>query len=74
VQAQIDVTDAEHCEDQEDPHYDHQNVRLARFGNVERQMMRRHWMKLISQWHLLVTHDTMAARASPESAITTKAA
>ena len=42
VQAQIDVADAEHCKDQEDAHHDHQDIRLAGLGDVERQMVRRH--------------------------------
>src|ERR1700751_1249128 len=49
MQVQIDVADPENRKDQEDAHHDHQDIRLAGPGDVKRQMMRRHRIKLIGQ-------------------------
>jgi hypothetical protein len=49
VKPQIDVTHTEDGKNEEDAHHDHQDVRLSRFGQIERQMMGRHRMQLIGQ-------------------------
>jgi hypothetical protein len=49
MQVQIDVADPENRKDQEDAHHDHQDIRLAGPDNVEREVVRGHWMKLIGQ-------------------------
>jgi hypothetical protein len=50
MQMQVDVPDAEHGKHQKNAHHDHQDIRLAGLGDVERQMMRRHRMKLLSHY------------------------
>ena len=42
-----------HGDDQEDTHHDHQDIGLARLGEIERQMMRRQRVKLLVQSTLL---------------------
>jgi hypothetical protein len=49
MQPQIDIADAQHGGDQEDAHHDHQDVGLAGLGEIERQMVRRHRVKLFVQ-------------------------
>jgi hypothetical protein len=38
VQSQINIPNGEHCADEENAHDDHQHIRLARFGEVERRL------------------------------------
>ena len=45
VQSQIDIANGEDRADEENAHDDHQHIRLAWFGEVERQMVRRQRMK-----------------------------
>jgi hypothetical protein len=49
MQMQIEIADAKHGGDQENAHYDHQDVGLAGLGEIERQMVRRHRVKLLVQ-------------------------
>jgi hypothetical protein len=52
MQAKIDISESEYRQDQENACHDHQDIGLAGFGDVERQVMGRQWMKLIGQcWY-----------------------
>lgn len=55
VQLQIEIADPENGDDQEDAHYDHQDVRFAGRRDEGGQMMRSQWMKLIAQIPLHVS-------------------
>jgi hypothetical protein len=49
VQLQIEIADAKDGGDQKDSRCDHQHVGLAGFGDVKRQIVRRHRVKLFVQ-------------------------
>src|ERR1043165_4392762 len=66
MQAQIDISEGEYHQDEEDARHDHQDVRLARLGDVERQVVWLHGVKLISQWTIsrVLAPTVLASRPS----------
>src|SRR5215470_2279463 len=50
MQMQVQISDTQDCGNEKNAHDDHQVIRLARPGQVERKVMRCHRMKLIAQF------------------------
>jgi hypothetical protein len=52
MEAPVKRADPEYGGDQEDAHDHHQRIDPAHRREIERQMMRGHWMELLVQWSL----------------------